>query len=108
MAGDVKEKFYSLTDVYKLAAEHNADYLAARSTFSANVETVPAALGALLPQVDFGFNLRRDNYDQFGGQVTDTAQSTSFQGSQTLFDWTQWKTYTRATYLQKIICDDLC
>ncbi|AXA34533.1 TolC family protein [Francisella adeliensis] len=101
MAGDVKEKFYSLTDVYKLAAEHNADYLAARSTFSANVETVPAALGALLPQVDFGFNLRRDNYDQFGGQVTDTAQSTSFQGSQTLFDWTQWKTYTRATYLQK-------
>lgn len=101
MAGDVKEKFYSLTDIYKLATEHNADYLAARSTFSANVETAPAALGALLPQIDFSYNLRRDNYDQFGGLVTDTANNTRFQGSQTLFDWSQWKTYTQATYLQK-------
>ena len=40
MAGEVKEKFYSLTDIYTLAAEHNADYLAARSTFAANVEMV--------------------------------------------------------------------
>ncbi len=52
MAGKVKDKFYSLVDIYNLAAEHNADYQAARSTFAANVETVPKALGGLLPQID--------------------------------------------------------
>ncbi len=101
MAGKVKEKFYSLIDVYKLAAEHNADYQAARSTFAANVETVPKALGGLFTQIDFGYNLRRDNYDQFGGIVTDTSNNISFNGSQVLFDWTKWKTYTQSTYLQK-------
>lgn len=53
MVGDTEDKYYSLVDIYKLAAEHNADYQAARSTFAANVETVPIALGALLLQVDF-------------------------------------------------------
>ena len=101
MAGEVKEKFYSLVDIYNLAAEHNADYQAARATFAANVETVPKALGGLLPQIDAGYNLRRDNYNQFGGEITDTANNISFNGSQVLFDWTKWKTYTQATYLQK-------
>ncbi len=101
MAGEVKEKFYSLVDIYNLATDHNADYQAARSTFAANIETVPKALGGLLPQIDFGYNLRRDNYNQFGGKFTDTANNVSFNGSQVLFDWTKWKTYTQATYLQK-------
>ncbi|MGQ4002806.1 TolC family protein [Francisellaceae bacterium CB300] len=101
MAGKVKDKFYSLVDIYNLAAEHNADYQAARSTFAANVETVPKALGGLLPQIDAGYNLRYDNYNQFGGIVTDTANNINFNGSQVLFDWTKWKTYTQATYLQK-------
>ncbi|MEY8703171.1 TolC family protein [Francisella philomiragia] len=101
MVGNTEDKFYSLVDIYKLAAEHNADYQAARSTFAANVETVPAALGALLPQIDFNYNLRRDLYNQFGGRVNDTANNLNFSGSQVLFDWSKWKTYTQATYLQK-------
>lgn len=98
MVGNTEDKFYSLVDIYKLAAEHNADYQAARSTFAANVETVPAALGALLPQIDFNYNLRRN---QFGGRVNDTANNLNFSGSQVLFDWSKWKTYTQAMYLQK-------
>lgn len=101
MVGKTKEKYYSLIDIYKLAAEHNADYQAARATFAANVETAPKALGALLPQVDFNYNLRRDLYKQFGGEVNDTVNLVNFTGSQTLFDWSKWKTYTQATYLQK-------
>lgn len=101
VSGKVKEKFYSLIDVYNLAAKHNADYQSARSTFAANVETAPKALGGLLPRIDFGYNLRGDNYNQFGGTITDTANNLSFSGSQTLFDWSKWKTYTKATYLQK-------
>ncbi|API87613.1 TolC family protein [Francisella uliginis] len=101
MVGQTKDKFYSLIDIYELAAKHNAEYQAARSTFAANVETVPTALGALLPQVDFQYNLRRDLYNQFGGQVDDTSNLLNFQGSQVLFDWSKWKTYTQATYLQK-------
>jgi len=101
MAGEVKEKFYSLVDIYSLATEYNADYQAARSTFAANIETVPKALGGLLPQIDAGYNLRYDNYNQFGGIIKDTASNVSFNGSQVLFDWTKWKTYTQATYLQK-------
>ncbi|QIW10954.1 TolC family protein [Francisella sp. LA112445] len=101
MVGKTKDKFYSLIDIYELAAKHNAEYQAARSTFAANVETVPTALGALLPQIDFQYNLRRDLYNQFGGQVDDTSNVFNFQGSQVLFDWSKWKTYTQATYLQK-------
>lgn len=101
MVGDTEDKYYSLVDIYVLAAEHNADYQAARSTFAANVETVPTALGALLPQIDFNYNLRRDLYKQFGGTVNDTVNLVNFSGSQTLFDWSKWKTYTQATYLQK-------
>lgn len=101
MVGDTEDKYYSLVDIYVLAAEHNADYLSARSTFAANVETVPAALGALLPQINFNYNLRRDLYQQFGGTVNDTVNMVNFSGSQTLFDWGKWKTYTQATYLQK-------
>ncbi|MED7818964.1 MULTISPECIES: TolC family protein [unclassified Francisella] len=101
MVGQTKDKFYSLVDIYQLAAKHNAEYQAARSTFAANVETVPTALGALLPQIDFQYNLRRDLYNQFGGQVDDTSNVINFQGSQVLFDWSKWKTYTQATYLQK-------
>ena len=62
---------------------------------------MPTALGALLPQVYFNYNLRRDLYNQFGGRVNDTANVVNFSGSQVLFDWSKWKTYTQATYLQK-------
>ena len=40
-------------------------------------------------------------YNQFGGRVNDTANVVNFSGSQVLFDWSKWKTYTQATYLQK-------
>ena len=101
MVGQTEEKLYSLVDIYELAAEHNADYQEARSTFASNVETVPQALGGLLPRVDVTYNLRRDSYNQFGGLIDDTSQNFAFSGSQVLFDWAKWKTYTRSTYLQK-------
>ena len=101
MVGDTEEKLYSLVDIYNLAAAHNADYQSARSTFAGNVETVPKALGSLLPQVDFAYNLRKDNYNQFGGNIKDFSNGLNFQGSQVLFDWSRWKTFTQATYLQK-------
>jgi len=101
MVGDTEEKLYSLIDIYNLAAEHNADYLSARSTFAGNVETAPKALGNLLPQIDFTYNLRKDNYNQFGGNIKDFSNALNFQGSQVLFDWSKWKTYTQATFLQK-------
>ncbi|KEI34880.1 type I secretion outer membrane protein, TolC precursor [Francisella sp. W12-1067] len=101
MVSSTKEQFYSLIDIYNLAAEHNAEYLAARSTFASNIETVPKALGGLLPKIDFQYNLRRDIYDEFGGQVGDTANNFNFSGEQVLFDWSKWKTFTQATYLQK-------
>ncbi len=95
------DKFYSLIDIYELAAEHNAEYLSAQSTFASNVETVPKALGGLLPQIDATYNLRGDNYNQFGGNIKDFSNGINFNGSQMLFDWTRWKTFTQATYLQK-------
>ncbi|MFC4892349.1 TolC family protein [Pseudofrancisella aestuarii] len=98
---DKEEKQYSLIEIYKLAAKHNAEYQSARSTFAGNMETVPKALGYLLPQIDFGYNLRRDRYNQFGGIVKDTSNNLMINGTQTLFDWSKWKTFTQAMYLQK-------
>jgi outer membrane protein len=101
MVGDTEEKLYSLISIYELAAAHNAEYQQARSTFASNVETVPQALGGLLPRADITYNLRKDTYNQFGGIIGDTSNNFTFSGSQVLFDWAKWKTYTRATYLQK-------
>lgn len=40
-------------------------------------------------------------YNQFDSRVNDTANVVNFSGSQVLFDWSKWKTYTQAKYLQK-------
>ena len=101
IAGPKKAKYYSLIDIYNLAAQHNAQYQAARSTFAANTETVPSALGALLPQINFSYNLKRDISSSSEGQVANTTNDIEFSGSQTLFNWSQWKTLTQANYLQK-------
>ena len=95
-----KNKIYSLIDIYKLATEHNADYQNAKATFLANMQYAPEILGLLLPKLSYSYNLRHDKYNQ-DSIVSDTVNSNAFELSQILFDWSTWKTYTKAEFEQK-------
>lgn len=61
----------NLSDLFALARQHDAQYLAAASQLQADLETENQSFSALLPNVNFGARLEKqeNTYDAFGMSV---------------------------------------
>ena len=97
------DTLYSLLDVYKLAYKNNAQFQADVANFKSQKENVPISLGALLPSVSVSYSLT-ENYSNptvFTNDKTFPTYGPELSASQTLFDWSSWKTYTSAQYTLK-------
>ncbi|CAB3756845.1 TolC family outer membrane protein [Paraburkholderia humisilvae] len=90
-----------LLSVVEQAVDHDASVAQARASYEAARQAVPAARGALLPQLSGGWgrgynridteDFPRSSYWQSGWTVSLT---------QPLFDWTRWTTYQQAGVIE--------
>ncbi|WP_192483579.1 MULTISPECIES: TolC family outer membrane protein [Cysteiniphilum] len=105
-AADVSQtQAQNLSGIYQLAQKQNAQYLAAEATFKSTQEAVPAALGALLPNITLGYNAQ-GNYSSTADASTGAkskyfTQSPSLTATQALFNWGAWGGYNYASYQAK-------
>lgn len=91
---------YNLDAIYQLAAENNATYLAAQSTFDAARQTAPIAFGALLPSVNAGYSIGYTR--NYGGSQNETLnQNIGLTANQLLFNWSTWEVFSQAQYQTK-------
>ncbi|MCF6765951.1 TolC family outer membrane protein [Thiotrichales bacterium 19S3-7] len=100
---DGDSSYYNLKQVYNIASQHNATYKAAFETFKANIEGVPIARGALLPNVGVTsqFNYNYTNQTSAGQKEWYFSNVNTATLTQVLFDFGLWSTYTQAQYQAK-------
>ncbi|WP_116963617.1 TolC family outer membrane protein [Fastidiosibacter lacustris] len=95
----------NLSQIYALAQQHNAQYLAAEATFKSTEQNVPQALGKLLPNITASYNAQ-SNYSQTVDESTGAknkyfTQAPSLTATQALFNWGAWGGYNYASYQAK-------
>ena len=91
---------YDLEAIYQLAAENNATYLAAQSTFDAAREAAPIAFGSLLPSINTGYDIGYTK--NTGSSERETLNQTiGLTANQTLFNWSIWEVFSQSQYQVK-------
>ncbi|MFC0401032.1 TolC family outer membrane protein [Paraburkholderia rhizosphaerae] len=90
-----------LLSVVEQAVDHDAAVAQARASYDAARQAVPAARGALLPQLSGGWGRGYNRID-----TQDFPRSTYWQSgwtvslTQPLFDWTRWTAYQQAGVIE--------